>query len=158
MPGQLADRSLVLEDRLEDALAQLGLVRRVRGEELAAQQDGVDDRGHVVVVDAGSEERELAARADVPGSELLEMGDELRLGERRLEVQLAVEPHAVWDVAKQLVDSRDADRREHLLAVGVRQGEKAHDSASSCWYAPASSRLSSSVGSDNRIRTSQPSP
>ena len=35
-PGQLADRGLVLEDRLEDALAHLRLVRRVRGEELAA--------------------------------------------------------------------------------------------------------------------------
>ena len=34
--GELADRGLVLEDRLEDALAHLGLVRRVRGQELAA--------------------------------------------------------------------------------------------------------------------------
>ena len=86
------------------------------------------------------------------------MRDELRLGERGLEVELAVESHSLRDVAEQLVDGGDADGREHLLAVGVRQGEEAHDSASSCWYAPASSRLSSSVGSDNRIRTSQPSP
>ena len=33
---QLADRSLVLEDRLQHALAHLGLIRRVRGQELAA--------------------------------------------------------------------------------------------------------------------------
>ena len=43
-PGQLADRRLVLEDRLQDALAHLGLVRRVGGQELAALQDRVDDR------------------------------------------------------------------------------------------------------------------
>ena len=57
--GQLADRGLVLEDRLQHALAHLGLVRRVRGQELAALQHRVDDRGHVVVVDARAEEADL---------------------------------------------------------------------------------------------------
>ena len=65
-PGQLADHRLVLEDRLQHALAHLRLVRRVRGQELAAREDDVDDRRDVVVVDPGAEERELRARVDVP--------------------------------------------------------------------------------------------
>ena len=77
-PGQLADRRLVLEDRLQDALAHLGLVRRVGGQELAALQDRVDDRRHVVVVDAGAEERELDARVRVLRGELLQVADQLQ--------------------------------------------------------------------------------
>ena len=64
-PRQLADRRLVLEDRLQDSLAHLRLVRRVRGQELAPLQDRVDDRRHVVVVDPCTEERELDAGVGV---------------------------------------------------------------------------------------------
>ena len=127
--GQLADRGLVLEDRLQHALAHLRLVRRVRGQELPAREDGVDDRGHVVVVDPSSEEGELAARVDVLGGELLEVGDDLLLRESRLEVELAIEAHALRDVAKELVDRLDADRREHLLAVSLCEREEAHCSS-----------------------------
>ena len=93
--GQLADRGLVLEDRLQHALAHLRLVRRVGGQELPARKDGVDDRRHVVVVDPCSEEGKLAARVDVLRRELLEVGDDLLLGESGLEVELAVEAHAL---------------------------------------------------------------
>jgi hypothetical protein len=53
---QLANSGLVLEDRLQHALAELGLVRRVGGQELPALEDGVDDRRHVVVVHPGAQE------------------------------------------------------------------------------------------------------
>ena len=144
--GELADRGLVLEDRLQDALAHLRLVRRVRGEELAALEHGVDDRGHVVVVDAGAEERELLRRVDVPRRELGEVRDQLLLGERRLEVERAVEAHARRDVAEELVDRGDADRLEHLLPVGVGEREKRmrHCSARTCLYAATSSSESTS--------------
>ena len=59
--------------------------------------------------------------------------DELELGQRRLEVELAAEPHARRHLLEQLVDRVDADRGEHLLAVGVGQREvagRAHCSAS----------------------------
>jgi hypothetical protein len=125
-PGQLADRGLVLEDRLEDALAHLGLVRRVRGQQLAALEHRVDRGRHVVVVDPGAEEAQLAARVRVPRGELLEVRDELGLRQRRLEVERALQAHAVRDVAEELLDGRDADRGEHLLAVAVGQGEEAH--------------------------------
>ena len=157
-PGQLADRRLVLEDRLQHALAHLGLIRRVRGEELAALKDGVRDRRNVVVVDACAEERELARRVDVSRRELLEMPLQLRLAQRRLEVELPLEAHAGRNVAEQLVDGVDADRREHRLAIGVGQGEVAHELSSSARYAATSRSDSISAGSLRRMRTSQPSP
>ena len=122
-PRQLADRGLVLEDRLEHALAHLGLVRRVGGQELAALEHRVADRRHVVVVDPRAEERELRARVGIARGELLEVRDELRLGERGLEVEPSLEPHRLRDVAEEVLDRRDADRRQHLLAVGVGERE-----------------------------------
>ena len=90
-PGQLADRGLVLEDRLEHALAHLRLVRRVRGEQLSAREERVDDRRHVVVVDAHPEEAQLARRVGVPRGELLHPADERRLRERLRHFELAAE-------------------------------------------------------------------
>src|SRR5439155_11576657 len=99
----------------------LRLVRRVRREQLATLEHRVDDSRDVVVVDAGAEERELPARVDVPRRELFEVARELLLRKRRLEVELPLEPNASWDVAKELRHGVDADRREHLLAVPLRQ-------------------------------------
>ena len=124
-PGELADRRLVLEDRLQHALAQLGLVRRVGRQELAALEDGVDDRGDVVVVDPGAEERELCVGWRSRAASSSRWRDELLLRERRLEVELTAEAHACRNVGEELVHRRDADRLEHLLAVGVGQREVA---------------------------------
>ncbi len=121
--GELADRGLVLEDRLEHALAHLRLVGRVCRQELAALKHRVDDRGNVVVVDPGPEERKFAGRVVVARRELGQMRRELVLGERRLEVERAVEADAGGDVAEELVDRGDADRAQHLLPVGVGEGE-----------------------------------
>ena len=117
--GELADGRLVFEDRLQDALAHLGLIRGVRGQELAAREDGVDDCGHVVVVDPGAEEGQLPPRVHVALGQLRQVGDDLRLRERGVDRQLAVEANAFRDVAEQLLDRGDADGGEHRLAVGV---------------------------------------
>jgi len=119
-PGELADRGLVLEDRLEHALAHLRLVRRVRGQQLAALEDRVDDRGHVVVVDPRAEEGELTARVGVPLRESGDVRVDLLLGQWRLEAELASETDRLRQVAEELVDRADADRPQHLLPVGVR--------------------------------------
>jgi len=87
--GQLADCRLVLEDRLQHALAELGLVRGVRGQELAALQHRVDDRRHVVVVHPRAEERQLGAHVCVLGRERLEVRVQLLLGHRRRQLELA---------------------------------------------------------------------
>ena len=144
--GQLADHRLVLEDRLQHPLAHLRLVRRVGGEELAPREDDVHDRGDVVVVDPRPEERELGARVDVPRRELLDVANELGLAERGRDVELAVEAHADRHLLEELVDGRDADRREHLLAVGVGEREVAlaHWSATCARYASASRSESTS--------------
>jgi hypothetical protein len=156
--GELTDRGLVLEDRLQDALAHLGLVRRVGREELAACEDGVDDCRHIVVVHARAEERELRAGVDVARRELLEMGDELRFRKRRLERERPAEAHAGRDLLEELVDRRDTDGGQHLVAVARREREVAHCAARCCLYASTSSRSSTSRGSLMRMRTSQPSP
>ena len=122
--GELADRGLVLEDRLQHALAHLGLVRRVRRQQLAALEDGVDDGGHVVVVDAGAEEADLVD--DVLAGELLQVALQLGFRERRSDVERAAVAHRRRNVAEELVDGRDADRREHRVAVGIGQREVAH--------------------------------
>src|SRR5918996_4666497 len=64
------------------------------------------------------------------------------------------------DLLEELVDRRDAGRREHLRAVGLRQREvtAAHCSATCAVYAAASMSASASDGSERRIRMSQPSP
>ncbi len=102
--GQLADDRLVLEDRLEDPLAHLGLVGRVRREKLAARQEGIDDRGDVVVVDPHPEEAQLTGRIGVPRGELLQVADECRFRQRPGDVELAAEPDALRDLREQLVE------------------------------------------------------
>src|SRR5205823_6119515 len=135
---------LVLEDRLEHALRELGLVRRVRRQEHAALEYRLDDRGNVMVVDHAAEERDLVE--DVLPRQLLEVAGQVGLGKRSRNLELAPESHPLGDVPEELVDRVDADRREHLLAVRRSQREVAHDSAMSVRYAPASSRPSRSDG------------
>ncbi len=113
-----------------------------------------------MVVDPRAEERELDAGVDVPRGELLDVPDELGLAERGRDVELAVEAHTDRHLLEELVHGRNADRREHLLAVGVGQREVAlaHWSATCARYASASSSESASDGSDTRMRRSHPSP
>ncbi len=54
---ELADERLVFIDALERALADLRLVRRVRGVPLAAQEQLVDGGRRPVAIDTGSQER-----------------------------------------------------------------------------------------------------
>ena len=83
---------------------------------------------------------------------------ELVLGERGLESEPALEPHLLGDVAEELVDRRDADRLEHLGAIGLGERELAQESSRTCLYAATSSKESTSPGSDSLTRSNQPSP
>ena len=71
--GELGDRGLELEHHLQAALGDLGLVRRVRGQELRALGDRVDDRRHVVVVHPGAEEADLGVGVGVARRERREV-------------------------------------------------------------------------------------
>ena len=68
-PGELGDHRLVLEHHLQPALGDLGLVRRVRRQELRARRDAVHQRRDVVVVHPGAEERQLVLGGDVARGE-----------------------------------------------------------------------------------------
>src|SRR5207244_9572267 len=103
--------------------------RLLLSKDLSAVQSCFYDRGDVMVVDACSEKRHLLAGVDVPGGQLLEVRDELRLREGGLEVELAPEANALRNLGEELLDGRDSDRREHLLAVPVGQRKVAHCSA-----------------------------
>jgi glycine cleavage system H protein len=84
------------------------------------------------LMDAGAQEQELAAGVGVSRRELGEVGHELRLGQGRLDVQLAIEPDRLGDVPEELLDRSDADGGEHRIAVGIRErGERHRDSTSS---------------------------
>ncbi len=110
---QLGDERLELVDGLERALADLRLVGRVGGVELAAREHRVDRGRDVVLVHAGTEERdEVGAVAPGQGRQLAAEG---QLRDRIGQVQ-AVGAHGWGDIVEQLLDRLEAERGQHLRA------------------------------------------
>ncbi len=109
--GQLRHQRLVLEQRLEHPLADLGLVRRVGREQLAARDHRADHRGHVVVVGAAA--GEARRRGVVAVRERRQVADGLVLAAAVGQVQPAREPQVGGDVLEQLVQVAQADGLEH---------------------------------------------
>ena len=72
-PGQAADRRLIFEDRLQNPLADLRLVRRVRGNELRTPDDRVDGGRNVVIVATGAEEDRRVVRRVVRQREFFQL-------------------------------------------------------------------------------------
>ena len=123
-PGELADRRLVLEDGLQRTLAALGLIGRVRRQELGATGESVDDGRHVGVVDAGPQERDQLVGRTVargkPGQLTQHVGFAGRLGQ----AEPAGEAHLVGDILEEVIERRDADRGEHLAHVLLGMGNE----------------------------------
>ncbi len=118
--GQLRHRRLELEHRLQATLGDLRLVGRVGGEELRALGDRVDDRRHVVVVHPRAEEADLLFGVGITIGERSQTLVDLGLAEAPLQRQRAVQPQRLGHLLEQLGDRVDADRRQHLGAVGRR--------------------------------------
>ena len=97
-PVRSDDEGLELEDGLQRALGQLGLVGRVGGVELAAEQELVDRRRDVVRVGAGAEERHR--RDPVLAADLVEEVDQTAFVERLGQLERALEPQAGGDGAR----------------------------------------------------------
>ena len=116
--GDLAHRGLELEHHLESALGDLGLVRRVRSQELGTADDRFDDRRHVVVVHAGAEEGRDAFGIEVGVGEAGQQAVDLGFAHSVLEVEGPVQPDFVRDLREQLVDRVDPDRGQHFGLVG----------------------------------------
>src|SRR5215204_499124 len=96
-------------------LADLRLVRGVRGEELATLGDGAYGGGHDTIVRSRPDEDRQAG--DVLSCRLVYVGERLVLGERRLEIQLPLELRR--DVGEEVVQRVDPDGLQHLLYVGL---------------------------------------
>ena len=123
--GQRADHRLVLEVRLQRALADLGLVGRVRGEELRAADDPVHDAGHEVVVRARAQETAHVAQVIVLLGERLELLQHFHLGQRRRQIQRR-EAELLRHVPKQICHRLGADHGKHRRAVGIGVGDVVH--------------------------------
>ena len=91
-PGQLRDRRLVFEHRLQATLGYLGLVGRVRSQELRALDDRVDKGRDVVVVHAGAEKRDLVIGRDVFRGERAQLLEHLLLGATLAQAQGTTQP------------------------------------------------------------------
>jgi hypothetical protein len=125
---QLREQRLVLVDALERSLRDLGLVWRVGGVPLAAQEQLIDGRRAPVAVDPGSQERGEVGPVALgegrqPAGEI-----ELRLGRGQAQLRGA---QLGWDVGEQLVDRFDPERLEHpgTIVGGVRTVGHAQASA-----------------------------
>src|SRR5574341_1471675 len=106
---QLAGHGLELEHRLKGALADLRLIRRVRGVELAAPDDMGDRARNVVSLSAGAEERSHAIpRHDVTARLRRHLARQVEFGERWWEPE-ALDAELTRDVGEQIVDRRGAD-------------------------------------------------
>ena len=127
--GELADHGLELEHGLEGALGDFGLVGGVAGEEFAALDEGIDDDGLVVLVDAGAEEAGVAVGVLVGvGAETV---DDFGFAVLARDVEVAGDAELGGDGGEEVVDGADAGRdfmRWHLHggAVGRAFGQVAH--------------------------------
>ena len=119
--GQHADEALELEDRLERALPELGLVRRIGGQKLLSLDQRVDVGGHEVRVAAGTEEAQHTAIRRVGRCELLEMIDELDLRHRSFERQAPRKSRRRRDCCEQLLDIGHTNRCQHGLPIGMSE-------------------------------------
>jgi hypothetical protein len=126
---ELRDQRLVLVDRLERALADLGLIGRVGRVPLAAEQHLVDGRRRPVAIDAGAEEghqiRAIAGGEPLQASRQLQ----LRFGRRQIEGRC---PKGFGDVGEELVDGWDAERVQHVLSIGVGVRAVGHGMGLAC--------------------------
>ena len=166
--GELADHRLELERRLQGPLADLGLVRRVGGDELGAAGEVRRDGGDGVPVGAGAQE--VRPRGiDVRGGALGEQGDQFRLGEGGGQVDGRIQ-QVRGQVSEQRADVGDAYPLQHPGAVGLggrdvgmrrtagQRGHRRQFASISARYPAASSRPSNSASSATRTRISHPSP
>ena len=125
--GEQRHLGLELEQVLQRALRDLRLIRRVRGQELAALDHVVDGRRHMMAVGAGADEERRARGRQVPGREALEgtLDFELALVIGQA-ADLGRQPRRRRHVPEQLVDRLGADHAQHLAAIGLGEGEITH--------------------------------
>jgi len=124
--GEAGDHRLVLEDRLQRALADLGLVGSVGGVELASREDVPHGSGYVPVIDAASEETGHLRGGAVSRGEGAQPGGDLGLAHRGTDVEDSVDAKPFIYRFEQLFERGDPRLHEHLEPVAVSVLNVAH--------------------------------
>ena len=118
------DLGLELEQGLQRALGDLGLVGRVAGQELAALDEMIDAGRDVVAIGAAAEEEgHLAGDHVAPGKAAQMPLDRQLAGMVGQAFDLARQPRGLGHVDEQIVDRGGADGAEHLAAGRHRREE-----------------------------------
>jgi hypothetical protein len=122
-PSQAAEHALVFEEGLEDTLGDLGLIGRVRGDQLAPPGQGPHRRGDLVLVgpSAGETHQGAVARTVATGH-LGQMAEDVGLGPAGRQLEAAGQPHCGRDVGEQVLQACQPEEVEHgpNLGLGVR--------------------------------------
>ncbi len=145
-PGQAADHGLVLEDRLQRALRDFRLIRRVSGEKLAARSQAVNRGRYGMVVKTAAQKTHQRVRVAV--RQLVQAVVHLLLAQAVGHVQ-GLHAQMLRYVGEKPVQRAHADRGQHFGAVLIRVRNESHV------LTPASSR-NQRIGprpSDRRGRT-----
>ena len=102
------------------------MVRRVGGVELGAPCERPDDARDEMVVGAATRETDQVLSGPIATSEGCEVGQDLLLRYPRGKIQGSLQAEVLGDLREEVVDRRNADRREHLANVVVGVGCEPH--------------------------------
>ena len=117
------DLGLELEQGLERALGDLGLVGRVAGQELAALDQMIDAGRNMVAIGAAAEEEGHVAGDHVGARQRAELALDVELaGMIGQPVDLAGEPRRCGHVDEQIVDRAGADRASISCRSALERG------------------------------------
>ena len=159
--GDQRHLGLELEQVLQRALGDFRLIRRVRGQELAALDQVIDRGRDMMAIGPGPQEARHAAGGNVLRGHRRDRPLDFHLaGMGRQPLDRGRQPGRLRHVAEQAVDRGHAYGGEHRPAVGLGQGQVTHQCRPSQYslYAASSSRSSRSPWFSIRSLTNQPSP
>ena len=156
---QAPGERLVLEDRLQGALAHLRLVGGVGGHELGARGEEADGRGDEVLVAPGAQEDRIAAAARHAAGQFVDVGVQLPLGHRLGQHHRARAPALGRDDGEKVLERAGPGRGEHRGDVlgGVRQVAHGAHPFSLATYASRARRALASSAAEGSTRIIQPS-
>ena len=119
---QLCNHRLILEDVVERALRYLGLIGRVRRQELRALDEVLHYAGRIVIVASCTGKADELPRV-VRCSQLFEEESQVSLRESFGQFILSLEPRSLRHIGKEVVNRLRAGSLQHLLQVLLGVGE-----------------------------------
>lgn len=125
--GDPGDLGLELEEHLQGALRNLGLVGRIGREPFRALDEMIDRGRHMVAIGPGADEERTVARSMVLSGQRAHMSfdQKFRTVVRQVEAEALI--GGFGHGAEQRIDIGGADDAKHFGALGLGMGEIAHD-------------------------------